>query len=120
MMKKRPHIPLLSCFHAVFFVGTLNSSSTMPKANSTNAAKLRAVSHEFETDGIIPNPNSTDLLCRYCGSVIPMKRSQIVQHIGTLKHAKAKETKSKFQLMEQCNSSQQFSASLCRVIIIIK
>lgn len=88
----------------------------MPKIKTTTRAKCVSLAQEYEKESFVVD--GTKLICRSCIQEIPTKRSQVLQHLNTVKHQKNVEMKMKQKLLNESCGDQQFKADMCKVGIL--
>ena len=92
------------------FCYVLNPHQFTMGKNKTGLA-LRA--SEYTTKGIIVN--GQNLVCSYCGIMVPNTKTQIEQHLNTKKHKNNVGVKTKFKTLPAMEAESEFSRDVCKV-----
>ncbi len=97
-------------------VPIVRQDTRMPKTSVSTVSQLRSFATEFERETLVYEKNS--LICRGCGVVLGvadsnMKRSQVRQHIATMKHQKRLELNKKQKTLNF--EADTFHRELCEV-----
>lgn len=107
--------PIVSCF----LLNCTYLCLKMPKTPAPKTSLMRSFANEFENESLNYDKEKSSLVCRCCGSVLGsiqsanMKKSVVVQHIGSQKHRK---NLTAFKNQKKLDfTADTFNRDLCRV-----